>query len=361
TGSPIAIPFKDKVKAILLMHLGGQNVGSATYDLLYGKQSPSGKLAETYPLALQDIPSYNDLTGDFVKTQYREGIYVGYRYFDTAGKEVAYPFGYGLSYTKFQYSNLKVDDTFDVDGKVTVSFDVANVGKMDGKEIVQVYVHRHNDNIFTPNKELKAFDKVFVKAGESVRVELSLDKDAFSSFITEKKAFDVVGSDYDIIVASSSVDEQLKQTITINGDTYEQYAGQKDALAWYYHPNGNDIPQEQFETLLGRKIEELVVLPIKGEFTADNTFEEMQQSSKFASFFISLVKFGMRLGMRCPADDPGLVMMVETMRYSRVKNVSYTSQGALNPYMAEGLVMMCNGHFFKGLATILKNIARKAQ
>ena len=361
TGSPIAMPFKDKVKAILMMHLGGQNVGTATYDLLYGKQSPSGKLAETYPLALQDIPSYNDLTGDFVKTQYREGIYVGYRYFDTAGKAVAYPFGYGLSYTKFEYSNLKVDNTFDVDGKVLVSFDVTNVGKTDGKEIVQVYVHRRNHNIFTPNKELKAFDKVFVKAGESVRVELSLDKDAFSSFITAKNAFDVVGSDYDIIVASSSVDEKLKQTVTIEGDTYQEYAEQKQELSWYYNPDGNVIPQEQFETLLGRKIDDRVVLPVKGQFTVDNTFEEMQQTSKFAGFFISMTKLSMRMAMRCPADDPGLIMMVETMRYSRVKNVSYTSQGALNPYMAEGLVMMCNGHFFKGLATIIKNIARKSQ
>ncbi|MGN0771414.1 MAG: beta-glucosidase [Christensenellales bacterium] len=360
-GSAIAIPFKDKVKAVLMMHLGGQNVGNATYDLLFGNKVPCGKLAETYPMELQDIPSYNDMTGDFVKTQYRESIYVGYRYFDTAGKQVAYPFGYGLSYTDFEYSDLKVNNAFEKEGIVKVSFNVRNIGKYDAKEIVQVYVHRRNDNIFVPNKELKAFDKVFVKAGDSVRVELQLDKDAFSSFITAKDSFDVVGSDYDVIVAASSADERLKETIHIDGETYEQYAADKQSLAWYYKPQGNVIPQEQFETLIGRKIDDEVRVPIKGEFTADNTFEEMQQTSKFAGVFIKLIKFGMQIASGCASDDPGLVMMVETMRYSRVRNVSYTSQGALNPYMAEGLVMMCNGHFFKGLFKLLKNIARKAQ
>ncbi len=360
SGSVIAMPFKDDVSGILLTHLGGQNVGKATFDMLYGVVNPSGKLAETYPEKLEDIPSFHNMLGDFKQVEYRESIYVGYRYFATSGAPVAYPFGFGLSYTQFEYSEIEVENSFNYDGKVKVNFCVKNVGKVEGKEVVQCYVHRHNDNLFVPKIELKAFDKISLKAGESKHVQLVLDKDAFSSYVGEK-GWVVVGSDYDIMVGGSSQDIRLTSTIAIQGDRLEECGQNKQKLEWYYHPTDNVIPKKQFETLLGREVKDDYVLPKKGEFTVDNTFEEMEQTSGFARFFVKVSRLGMKMTFHCKSDDPGLLMMVETMRYSRVKNIAYTSQGALNPYMAEGLVTMFNGHFFKGLGILLKNISRKAK
>lgn len=359
SGSAIAMPFKDDVSAILMMHLGGQNVGGATYDLLFGRVNPSGKLAETYPIALEDISSYNNMLGDFSRVEYREGIYVGYRYFDTAKKNVLFPFGYGLSYTTFEYKNIKVNNNFASNGTVNVTFDLVNTGKREGSEVVQCYVSRKNKNIFVPEKELKAFEKVELKVGETKKVTLTLDKDAFSSYIVESHDFEVVGGEYDILLGTSSQDIKLKHTIELQANMFEEYANKKELLSWYYNPQGNDIPLEQYEILLGRPLLRNYILPKKGSFTQDNTFEEMEQTSKAARRFMKLVKFGMKVALRCPKDDPGLLMIVETMRYSRVRNISYTSQGALNPNMAEGLVIMMNGHFFKGVGKILGNISKK--
>ena len=172
-GASVTMPWADKVPAILNMFLTGQAGGSAVCDIIFGDVNPSGKLAETYPIALEDNSSYNFFPGTSVSVEYRESVYVGYKYYDTAKKEVAFPFGHGLSYTTFEYSDVKVssDKIKDTD-TVTVSFKIKNTGAVDGAEVAQIYVNDVESTIYRPVKELRAFKKVFLKAGEETEVSV---------------------------------------------------------------------------------------------------------------------------------------------------------------------------------------------
>jgi beta-glucosidase len=180
-GSPVIMPWASKVRAILVAYLGGQAGGGGIADVLLGRVNPGGKLAETWPLSLAGVPSYRYFGGDKV-TEYRESIFAGYRYYDTAGAEPAYPFGHGLSYTGFTYSDLRLNQSrFKPGETVTAGLTVHNSGNYDGAEIVQLYIEREGDSkIFRAKKELKGFEKVFLKSGESTDVNFTLDDRSFA-------------------------------------------------------------------------------------------------------------------------------------------------------------------------------------
>ncbi len=220
-GSPVSMPWSNKVKGILTVYLGGQAVGEATVDLLYGKVNPSGKLAETYPLRLQDTPSYLNFPGTEQKVVYNEGVFIGYRYYDTKEVDVLYPFGYGLSYTTFEYSDLQVNpierikDTDTI--KVTVK--VKNTGNLFGKEIVQLYVHDKEASIMRPYKELKGFDKVALNPGEVKTVTFILDKRSFAYYNVELNDWYVESGAFEIMIGTSSKDIVLSTTIQVEGTT----------------------------------------------------------------------------------------------------------------------------------------------
>ena len=206
-GSPIEMPWADKVQAILEMYLGGQAVGGAAVDLLYGAVSPSGKLAETFPLKLEDNPSYLYFPGDGDSVEYREGLYVGYRWYDTKKMAVRYPFGHGLSYTTFEYSNLRLStEKLPQDGTLEVSVDVTNTGHIGAKEIVQLYVRSAHQGVSRPMQELKGFEKVYVSPGQTVTVTFRLCKRAFSYYNVELADWYAEGGCYEIRVGASSRD-----------------------------------------------------------------------------------------------------------------------------------------------------------
>ncbi|MEG2414230.1 MAG: glycoside hydrolase family 3 C-terminal domain-containing protein, partial [Clostridia bacterium] len=207
-GSPVAMPWLDKVSALLNAYLPGEAGGEALYDVLFGQVNPSGKLAETYPLALDDFVGSQYYPMGPKTVEYREGIFVGYRYYDTANKKVLFPFGYGLSYTKFEYSNLHVVG-------MNVSFDVTNIGKMDGAEISQVYIHDCEPKVFKANKELKGFAKTFLKVGEKKTVTIQLDQRSFSFYNTAIADWSATSGKYDICVGASVEDIRLKACINI--------------------------------------------------------------------------------------------------------------------------------------------------
>ncbi len=215
-GSPVEMPWADDVKGILEMYLGGQNVGSAEYSLLFGKANPSGRLPETFPLKLEDNPSYLNFPGYRDQVNYAEGVFVGYRYYDYKKMDVRFPFGHGLSYTTYKYANLKVSKRKIKDtDTLEVSVDVTNIGRMSGKETVQLYVAPLTNGIQRPLRELKAFEKVALKAGETKTVSFSLEKRAFAYYNVEISDWHVESGDYNIEIGSSSRNILLSKKINV--------------------------------------------------------------------------------------------------------------------------------------------------
>lgn len=215
-GSAIEMPWIGDVKAVLYAYLGGEAVGPAIVDILYGDVNPSGKLAETFPLRLEDNPSYLYYFGEGDRTEYREGIFVGYRYYDKKNLPVLFPFGHGLSYTRFEYSDMALDKTEmrDTD-TLTVTLKVKNVGSMAGKEIVQLYVADDESTVIRPVKELKGFEKVELQPGEEKTVRFTLDKRAFAYYNTDLADWHVESGDFTIMAGKSSRDIQLSAKVKV--------------------------------------------------------------------------------------------------------------------------------------------------
>ena len=215
-GSPVEMPWIDKVKGVVEAYLGGQAVGGAVCDILFGKVNPSAKLPETFPLKLEDNPSYLFYFGEGDTVEYREGIFVGYRYYDKKKMDVLFPFGYGLSYTTFEYSNLTVDkeNLKDTD-TLTVSVNITNTGKMAGKEVVQLYVADKESTVIRPVKELRDFAKVDLAPGETKTVTFTLDKRAFAYYNVQIHDWHVETGEFEILIGKSSRDIVLRKAVTV--------------------------------------------------------------------------------------------------------------------------------------------------
>ena len=219
-GAPVEIPWAGKVDGILESYLGGQAVGGAQVDVLFGNVNPSGKLAETIPLKLSDNPSYLNFPGEKDRVEYREGIFVGYRYYDKKEMGVLYPFGYGLSYTTFSYSGLKADKTEinDTD-TLQVSVTVKNTGDRAGKEVIQLYVGSlpgPEKAAIRPVRELKGFEKVELQPGESKEVSFTLDKRSFAFYNSEIPGWYVEDGEYEISIGKSSRELAGSLTVTVH-------------------------------------------------------------------------------------------------------------------------------------------------
>lgn len=215
-GSPVEMPWLPRVKGVLEAYLGGEAVGEAEYRILLGEVNPSGKLAESFPIRLEDNPSYLYYIGEEDEVEYREGVFVGYRYYDKKKMDVLFPFGYGLSYTEFAYSNLKLDKKSMKDtDTLTVTVDVTNTGKVKGKEIVQLYVGDKESTAIRPVKELRGFEKIELAPSETGTVTFTLNARDFSYYNVQLGDFYVEGGEFDILVGSSSRDIRLEDTVTV--------------------------------------------------------------------------------------------------------------------------------------------------
>ncbi len=215
-GSPVEMPWITDVKAVLETYLGGEGVGKATVDVLFGRSNPSGKLPETFPLQLSDNPSYLNFPGDGRKVEYREGIFVGYRYYDKKEMEVLFPFGHGLSYTEFTYSDLKVDKQQMTDEEsCRVSVTITNTGDRFGKEAVQLYVQDVESTVPRPVKELKGFEKIALEPGESKTVTFELGKRAWAYYDVEGHDWYTEEGDFRILIGASSRDIRLSETVHV--------------------------------------------------------------------------------------------------------------------------------------------------
>mgnify|MGYP004464539633 FL=1 len=244
-GGAVEMPWQQRARAVVHGFLGGQAGATAMARLLTGKANFSGKLSETIPLRYEDMPSAPYYPGREKTSEYREGLFVGYRYFDTAQKPVQYPLGYGLSYTQFRYSDLKIDGD-------TVSFSVENTGKMSGAEVAQLYIAPKTNGTFRPARELKGFVRITLAPKEKKRAEITLSGRSFALWSTKHNDWVVEAGEYEILVGASSRDIRLHGTVTRKGITEKLYDSPE--LAPYYTADIKDVPDAAFEALLGRPI-----------------------------------------------------------------------------------------------------------
>lgn len=341
-GAPVKLgAWEASVNSILNMYIGGQATGSAAYDLLFGDVNPSGKLAETYPYHNKDniVAQYFPMGPRTV--EYREGIYVGYRYFDKAQKDVKYPFGYGLSYTKFEYSNLNLSshDIYEDDG-LTVTFDVTNKGTVDGAEIAQLYVADEESTIFRPEKELKGFQKVFLKAGETKTVTLTLNSRSFAYYNVAIHNWHVESGKFDILIGASSRDIRLKDSVYVTSKNPEAPIPDYSVTApFYYNPAGKDkIPVEQFEAIYGAKMPSNEPFK-KGELTECNSVGQCAVSP-WGKFIYRTAMFGAKI-IASSAENPE--MITESVRDIPLRAATAMTGGLVPEVSLHGLVDMVNG------------------
>lgn len=345
SGSVVEVPWIDKVKAVLYMALPGQAGGLAIANLLYGKAVPSGKLAETWPNTYENTISasyYNKKDA-----HYREGIYVGYRYYDKADIAVSFPFGYGLSYTSFQYTNLKVELTSkSQDYQYKVTLDVTNTGDYEGAEIVQLYIAPSQNGIYRPVKELKGFNKLFLKPGETKQAMIYLDKRSFAIW---QNGWQVPTGIYKIQVGSNSRNILLETELILAGDKIQIPNWQKGS--WYEKPIG--IPkQHEWETMLGHPVIEKSLK--KGEFTMENTVMEMKDYSLIIKIMYKAVERTVAKGFGGKVDynNPSFRMIMASSADSSLSAMKIS--GGMKNYVLEGMLEMANGHYVRGMKYMLK-------
>lgn len=344
-GSAIEMPWYDGVKGIVHGYLGGQAGASAMLRVLTGKYNPSGKLNESYPYRYEDTPAYHYYPGKERSSEYREGLYVGYRYYSTVDKAVRFPFGYGLSYTSFTYSNLRVEHD-------KATFTIKNTGDRDGAEIAQLYVGRKSDTVFRPVKELKGFAKVFLKAGEEKEVTIHLDDKAFRFFDTRSNTWEIESGEYTIFVGKNVEDTPLCAAIYIEGTVAEgRYT--RDKLPAYFSGCVTEVGDVEYQSLYEREIPNG---SWSGKITMNDAVCQFYYGKSilgkiFCGVLKLLLKFNEWKGV------PNLnVMFVYNMP---IRGFAKLLGGAVTMDMARALTEIANGHRIKGTGHLIRACFKK--
>ncbi|MFR6065140.1 MAG: glycoside hydrolase family 3 C-terminal domain-containing protein [Eubacterium sp.] len=338
-GSVVYIPWISEVKALLNSGLGGQAGGSAVANILTGKVNPSGKTAETYPLTFEDNPTFGNYPGGPVVSEHKESVYIGYRYYDTAEKEVLFPFGYGLSYTTFEYSGIKLSakEINDTD-TLKVSFTIKNTGDVDGAEIAQVYVADKESTIFRPKKELRAFTKVFLKAGESKEVTLELSKRAFAYYNVNLGDWHVESGDFEIMVGASSRDIKLTDTVNVKSTVEAVVPDYRETAPAYYTADIKNITDEQWTAVYGQELPAREVDKSKpiDIYCCLNDARHTKWGGKICRLIENIMS---KMGSDANGDGKMLAAMATQIP---IRNFIAMSMGVFSPEMADGLIMMLN-------------------
>lgn len=354
-GSPVEMPWIDDVQAILEGYLGGQAGAGGLVDVLYGIVNPSGKLAETFPLKLEDNPSYAYFPSGPKTVEYRESLYVGYRFYDTVGKEVLFPFGYGLSYTSFAYENLKIDKAqISAREPLTVKVTVRNIGDVAGKEVVQLYVSQNSPEVFRPNMELKGFTKVELQPGEAKEVTIPIDGRAFEYFSTTAQDWVVAPGTYRILVGASSQHLHLQGEVKVQLTHNDMTVAEKDRLAFYSaFPADAKVPRKEFEALLGHPAPSNTYA--KGELANINTPIADLQHSFVARKLTKIIKKQAAGLIGSEPDSPNTKMMQAMVAEAPLRSLLMFGGDSLNRGVVNGLLLMINGKYLKGLNLLLKS------
>ena len=349
SGSVVETPWLDNCQALLYAALGGQAGAGAVADALTGKVNPCGKLAETWPLAYADIPSAADFATRRKTVEYREGLYIGYRYFTTAEKAVRFPFGYGMSYTTFAYSDMAVDEQ-------GVSLTVTNTGSVAGTEIVQLYVAKKNSELFRPAKELKGFARVTLAPGEKQRITITLDDKAFRFWNVKANRWEIEGGEYELLVGASVEDIRLCEKISVHGTaTVHPYEDRN--LDCYYKGDVLHVSDADFEKLLGHPIPNG-----KTKIDRNLTLGELNHARSPLGWLVWLV-LTILLDVSYKRGKPDLNILFQYNMPLRA--LAKMTNGAISMGMVDGIVMELQGFWILGLVRVIyeaiKNVVLNAQ
>ena len=349
SGSVVETPWLDNCQALLYAALGGQAGAGAVADALTGKVNPCGKLAETWPLAYADVPSAADFATRRKTVEYREGLYIGYRYFTTAEKAVRFPFGYGMSYTTFAYSDMAADEQ-------GVSLTVTNTGSVAGTEIVQLYTAKKNSELFRPAKELKGFARVTLAPGEKQRITITLDDKAFRFWNVKANRWEIEGGEYELLVGASVEDIRLCEKISVHGTATVHPYEDRD-LDCYYKGNVLHVSDADFEKLLGHPIP-------KGKTKIDRnlTLGELNHARSPLGWLVWLV-LTILLDVSYKRGKPDLNILFQYNMPLRA--LAKMTNGAISMGMVDGIVMELQGFWILGLVRVIyeaiKNVVLNAQ
>lgn len=339
-GSPFVIP--GSFRAAIHGYLGGQAGAGAMADALLGKVNPSGKLNETWPLQLEDTPACAYFPSKERTAEYREGLYIGYRYYDTANIPVRYPFGHGLSYTTFLYSDIHAE-------KDRVTFTIANAGAWDGAEVAQVYVSCKDGNVFRPQKELKGFAKVFLKAGESRTVSVSLDDKAFRYFNVKTNRWEVESGIYTISVASDAAHVRLSANIRVESTNAPAPYG---ALPGYESGRITRISEVEYRDLLGHPIPDG---HWGGELTRNDAICQLYYAKTGAARLVYKILTHMKEKSEAKGIPDLNILFVYNMPFRALAKMS---GGLMSDRMVDDVVLLVNGHFWRGLGRLIGDFFR---
>ena len=349
SGSVVETPWLDNCQALLYAALGGQSGAGAVADALTGKVNPCGKLAETWPLTYADVPSAADFATRRKTVEYREGLYIGYRYFTTAEKAVRFPFGYGMSYTTFAYSDLAADEQ-------GVSLTVTNTGSVAGTEIVQLYVAKKDSELFRPAKELKGFARVTLAPGEKQRITITLDDKAFRFWNVKANRWEIEGGEYELLVGASVEDIRLCEKISVHGTAAVHPYEDRD-LDCYYKGNVLHVSDADFEKLLGHPIPNG-----KTKIDRNLTLGELNHARSPLGWLVWLV-LTILLDVSYKRGKPDLNILFQYNMPLRA--LAKMTNGAISMGMVDGIVMELQGFWILGLVRVIyeaiKNVVLNAQ
>ena len=349
SGSVVETPWLDNCQALLYAALGGQAGAGAVADALTGKVNPCGKLAETWPLTYADVPSAADFATRRKTVEYREGLYIGYRYFTTAEKAVRFPFGYGMSYTTFAYSDMAADEQ-------GVSLTVTNTGSVAGTEIVQLYVAKKNSELFRPAKELKGFARVTLAPGEKQRITITLDDKAFRFWNVKANRWEIEGGEYELLVGASVEDIRLCGKISVHGTATVHPYEDRD-LDCYYKGNVLHVSDADFEKLLGHPIPNG-----KTKIDRNLTLGELNHARSPLGRLVWLV-LTILLDVSYKRGKPDLNILFQYNMPLRA--LAKMTNGAISMGMVDGIVMEVQGFWVIGLVRVIfeavKNVILNAQ
>ena len=343
-GSAVEMSWHHCLKGLLHGYLYGQAGAGAMLDIITGKVNPSGKLNETYPVRYEDTPAFRYFPSVERNSEYRESIYVGYRYYDTVKVRILYPFGFGLSYTQFSYSDLKADSK-------GIEFCLTNIGEMDGSEIVQFYVGKKDARVFRPEKELKGFSKVFLKAGESRNIRIDFDDKTFRYWNIRTSKWEKEDGEYHMMVGASSADIRLETEIHVDGTT-EEYPYYTNRMPSYYSGKIQKVEDTEFEVLLGGPIPD-------GKWSGELGINDAVCQMYYAKSPIARYIYRVLTDKKKKNEEQGKPDLNLLFQYNiPFRAIAKMTGGLVSMEMVEGIVTIVNGHFFSGLGAVIAGFFR---